>query len=151
MTAQPFWNTAAGWTPARIELLRHHYALGMTPAESADALGGVSRNAVLCKRLRLGLTAQCTEFGGALAGLLGRRFRASEPPPLPCQPLPRMDTSPPWDARPRPLLDRGRRECVWPLGPVSQPGDHRTLFCCAPTVRRRSYCKVHVAIARWKP
>jgi len=152
MTAQPFWTTAAGWTSARVELLVRHYSLGLTCAESADALGGVSRNAVLCKRLRLGLTAQSRDVGGALAGLLsGRRFQAPEPPPLPCHPLPRMDESLPHGARPKPLVDRQPRECAWPLGAASRPGDYRTLFCCAPTLRRRPYCQAHLAIARREP
>jgi len=130
-------------------MLHRHFALGMTAAESADALGGVSRNAVLCKRLRLGLTRRATVSYLDLAGLLaGRRYQAIDPPPLPCRPLPDMDIAPPADARPSPLCGKGRRDCSWPLGPANEPGDYRTLYCCAPKAGRGAYCPVHADLAR---
>jgi hypothetical protein len=152
MSGQPSLEAVGGWTPARIDMLHRHFAAGMTAAQSADALGGVSRNAVLCKRLRLGLSSRPADLVNPLVCLLaGRRFLPTEPPPLPCHPLPDMDLAPPADARPSRLVDKGRHACAWPLGPAEEPGDYRTLYCCAPSVRRRAYCQVHADIARWRP
>ena len=132
-------------------MLYRHFALGMTAAQSADALGGVSRNAVLCKRLRLGLSSASAAPPGSPALLAGRRFQAIDPPPLPCHPLPDMDFAPPPDARPGPLAGKGRRDCAWPLGPAGEPGDYRTLYCCAPRAGRAAYCRTHAELARWRP
>jgi hypothetical protein len=151
MTGKPLPDRAAGWTPDRLDLLHLHFALGMTAAESADALGGVSRNAVLCKRLRLGLSSRGCASGGDLAGVLaGRGYRPTDPPPLPCLPLPVLDVVLPAGARPSPLAGRGRRDCAWPLGPAHQPGDYLTLYCCAPRAGRSAYCPVHADVARWR-
>jgi len=152
MTIQPWLDRVGGWTPARVDLLRHHHTLGMSTTESAEALGGVSPNAVLWERLRLGLSSLGPDAVGALAGFpTGRRLYSIEPPPLPCDPLPDMDCAPPPEARPSLMADRGNRECAWPLGPAGQPGDHRTLYCCAPSANRKSYCAVHAERARWRP
>ena len=151
MSIQPSPDHAGGWTPARIDLLHLHFAQGMTAAESADALGGVSRNAVLCKRLRLGLTRRASVSYLDLAGLLaGRRYQPIDPPPLPCQPLPEMDVALPANARPSRLVAKGRRDCSWPLGPAREPGDYHTLYCCAPRAGRSAYCPAHTDRARWR-
>jgi hypothetical protein len=152
MSGQPSREAVGGWTPARIDMLHRHFAAGMTAGQSADVLGGVSGNAVLCKRLRLGLSSRSDAPAGVLAGLLdGRRYLPTEPPPLPCHPLPDMDLAPPEGARPSRLPDKGRRACAWPLGPAEQPGDYRTLYCCAPSVARRAYCPVHADLSRRRP
>jgi hypothetical protein len=62
-----------------------------------------------------------------------------------------MDHPPPAGARPRPLAGHKSGECLWPLGSAEQPGDWRTLFCCAPAAPRRVYCEVHAARALRAP
>jgi GcrA cell cycle regulator len=151
MIGQPSREAVGGWTPTRIDMLHRHFAAGMTAAQSADALGGVSRNAVLCKRLRLGLSRSDAPAGALAMLLAGGRYLPTEPPPLPCHPLPDMDLEPPADARPSRLFDKGRHACAWPLGPAEEPGDYRTLYCGAPNARRRAYCQAHADIARWRP
>ena len=132
-------------------MLHRHFAMGLTAAQSADALGGVSRNAVLCKRLRLGLTTRAGADCGDLARLLSTsRYRLAEPPPLPCHPFPDMDLPPPPDARPSCLAGKRRDDCSWPLGPTLQPGDYRTVYCCAPRAGRGAYCQAHADLARWQ-
>jgi len=152
MTQASVQNRAGGWTPDRVDMLYRHFAVGLTAGESADALGGVSRNAVICKRLRLGLTTRAVATCGDLAGLLaGRRYQPTDPPPLPCQPLPDMGLTPPLGARPSLLSEKGRRDCSWPLGPACEPGDHQTLYCCAPRAGRGAYCPHHADLARRRP
>ncbi len=44
-----------GWTPERLQTLSSMWEEGHTPSEIADALGGVSRNAVIGRAHRMGL------------------------------------------------------------------------------------------------
>ncbi|RAK68791.1 GcrA family cell cycle regulator [Phenylobacterium kunshanense] len=48
--------TSTSWTPERMEKLRELHAQGLSAAQMAKALGGVSRNSVIgkCSRMRLG-------------------------------------------------------------------------------------------------
>jgi len=57
------------WTDERIEQLRQMWQQGLTASQIADALGGVSRNAVIGKAHRLGLQARPSPVraGDALA------------------------------------------------------------------------------------
>lgn len=154
---------AAGWSPARTELLRAHYALGLSAAVSAQLIGGVSRNAVISKRRRLGLMG-ANPLQSAVRAARGdaRSFGASACPSSfrasPArldddedrgrrEPLPFMDWPAPADAEPRTLAERSPGQCAWPLGPAEAQGDYRTLFCCAPVERGRGYCAAHRARA----
>ena len=47
-----------GWTDERIEQLKQMWQAGMTASQIAEALGGVSRNAVIGKAHRLGLQSR---------------------------------------------------------------------------------------------
>jgi GcrA cell cycle regulator len=143
-----------GWTGRRVALLVDHYRAGLSAANSAALIGGVSKNAVVSKRRRLGLlatvgvgerSADDTSKPRPAVGVRLRPFRG--PPPLPVEPLPEMDGALPPEADPRPLTARRFGECAWPLGPAESPGDYRTLFCSAPTVAGGGYCPTHVARA----
>ena len=145
----PMAPAAEAWTEDRVGLLRYHYDVGLTAAESAVLLGGVTKNAVISKRHRLGLTGQARSLRPTVRPLQKRRpLRPRCEPNFRCEPLPRMDPDPPPYARPRPLAQHQAGECLWPLGPVETPGDWRTLFCCAPVMAERRYCAVHLARAR---
>jgi GcrA cell cycle regulator len=145
-------KAAEGWSDGRVARLREHHALGLTAAESARRLGGVSKNAVISKRHRLGLFSSleraAEEPDRTVRGeRRGARAAFAGPPPLPIEPLPNMDRPPPAGAQPKPLAARGPGQCAWPLGPAEQPGDFRTLFCCAPIEGGRTYCPCHAARA----
>lgn len=143
----------SGWTAERVAALVEHYRRGLSAAESAALIGAVSKNAVVSKRRRLGLLATVA-VGAGLATDSGLRFagpgrgrRLRFPPALPTSPLPKMDGPLPPGARPKRLVERGSRECAWPLGPAREPGDYRTLFCGAPTLGCGRYCESHAARA----
>ncbi len=141
---------ALGWTTERVALLRRHFAVGLTAAESGILLG-VSKNAVISKRTRLGLVGFPRSAGTAVVDRPSGRsstFRMPVEPGFRRLPLPSMDAPPPLDADPKPLARHRRGECVWPLGGAEQPGDWRTLFCCAPAAVGARYCDVHTARAR---
>ena len=146
------------WSPDRVALLHLHYLQGLSAAESARLIGGVSRNAVISKRYRMGLFGRMavrprlkreepTEPGGRV------RYRRLAPREelMAVTPLPAMDLPPPPDARPAALADRPARSCAWPLGPAENPGDANTLFCCAPIAALGPYCAVHRDRARPEP
>ncbi len=143
-------SPADGWSAERIDQLCEHFALGLTAAESAALIGGVSGNAVSLKRLRLGLFVRRTEPHSTLASLFAaRRVRHPiEPPRFRCDPLPAMEAATRPQARPKRLMERRRGECAWPVGPVLAAGDYDSLFCCAPALDRRSYCAAHDALSR---
>lgn len=154
--------TMSAWSPARVALLRLHHALGLSAAVSAELIGEVSRNAVISKRRRLGLVGVCpvaassrTTSGGSSGARNTWLSRLFWTPPggasIARAPLPCMDFPPPPHADPKPLTGRRARQCAWPLGPATAPGDYRTLFCCAPTERGRSFCGVHHALAYPEP
>jgi GcrA cell cycle regulator len=65
------------WTDERIEQLRQMWQQGLTASQIADALGGVSRNAVIGKAHRLGLQARPSPVR---AGETASVEEAAEPP-----------------------------------------------------------------------
>ncbi|MDR3512375.1 MAG: GcrA family cell cycle regulator [Caulobacteraceae bacterium] len=148
-------DSAPTWTEARVVLLVDHYRSGLSASESAGLIGGVSKNAVVSKRRRLGLLATIgpSPRDDCAAAEERRRPRLSSPrlfrgpPPLPVSPLPQMDLPPPADADPKPLAARRTGRCAWPLGPAEEAGDYRTLFCGAPVKAGRGYCATHAARA----
>ena len=144
------FHGAAIWSDARVEQLKLHHAMGLSAALSADLIGGVSRNAVISKRRRLGLVGANPLQAAMRRARRAARicagdglFRLGGPGDLRCEPLPDMDWPPPPDANPRTLADKNAGECAWPLGCAEDAADYQTLFCCAPTGRGESYCPDH--------
>ncbi len=64
-----------GWTDERVELLKKLWADGLSASQIAAELGGITRNAVIGKVHRLGLS------GRAKARPRARRARARRGPP----------------------------------------------------------------------
>jgi hypothetical protein len=138
--------TPTGWTSSRTALLVAHYQAGLSAAESARRIGAVSKNAVISKRRRLGQVAMADV--GRIAGACWAddarqrpRFGAGRvplfrmPPPMPTEPLPRMDGPPPPGASPRRLTERRFGECVWPWVRRRSPARIRR---CSAALRPRS-------------
>ena len=50
-----------GWTDERVELLKKLWADGLSASQIAAELGGITRNAVIGKVHRLGLSGPCQE------------------------------------------------------------------------------------------
>lgn len=155
MRAEPGCDAEPGWSPARTELLRLHYGLGLSASLSAQLIGRVSKNAVISKRRRLGLTGAnplrvtLRATGWTAPGFEAGRLPRFRPPRVEVHgcgaALPAMDAPPLPGTEPKTLALRARGECAWPLGPAEAIGDYRTLFCCAPAEAARSYCSVHRA------
>lgn len=146
----PASSKAKAWSEDRISALSRLWAEGLTAAQIAQRLGGVSRNAVIGKVHRLGL--------GVRGPTAGPRAVAVNPTPRPRPrrlPAPRPGAaigpkvrSP--DVRPEPeapglvddLADLGRHACRWPIGDPKAAGFS---FCGRPSDGR--YCAAHQARA----
>jgi GcrA cell cycle regulator len=149
------------WTEQRIEMLRRLWGQGQTASQIAVALGGVTRNAVIGKAHRLGLTGRPSPIKRDASGaatpkrrLVPRRALQPQPRPmmasmqraLPAQP---QETgaavaSPPPAPQPRNYpparAHGGTKSCSWPMGDPKQSGFH---FCGEPSEPGRPYCANH--------
>jgi GcrA cell cycle regulator len=77
------------WTDERIDTLRTMWEAGQTASQIAEALGGVSRNAVIGKAHRLGLQARPSPVkANEAAAPVGESPVAAPPPPPPPAPEP---------------------------------------------------------------
>jgi GcrA cell cycle regulator len=156
-------DAATGWTDDRVELLTKLWGEGLSASQIAAALGGgVTRNAVIGKVHRLGLSGRAKP--GANAAARPAKPRAVSPTP------PQLDggRTPPRDPEQlmRPTLvveDRWGVEqieipesqrvsimelrdstCRWPLGDPSKPD---FAFCGGRAVSGLPYCGHHCRIA----
>src|ERR1700761_7591782 len=74
-----------GWTDERVELLKKLWQDGLSASQIAKQLGGVTRNAVIGKVHRLGLSGRATPSKPAR-----KVFKAPRPPPRPPSAPPRV-------------------------------------------------------------
>src|SRR5690349_16042292 len=70
----------AGWTAKRIEALGHLHGLGLSAAQIADQIGGVTRNAVVGKLDRLG--KKRTALGRSVSRGLSNKNITPQPRPV---------------------------------------------------------------------
>jgi GcrA cell cycle regulator len=159
---------ASPWTTERIRLLRRRWRQGTRVREIAAELGhGITRNAVISKIHRLGISA-LSPYGGAP----GRRFAANTRPDDRPVHAPRAvcwfrkGPLPAWvvDAKPyvetvsadariprrqrRSLFELSDDTCRWPVG---DPRSSRFFFCGAQPLRNKPYCAEHCARALSAP
>ena len=148
------------WTEQRIEMLRRLWGQGQTASQIAAALGGVTRNAVIGKAHRLGLTGRPSPIKRDAAGgdapkrrPAARRMAVAQQP-KPMMSVPRTNaTSQPNEAAPPPPAPQertrsyparahgaGGKACSWPVGDPKQAGFH---FCGEPAEPGRPYCGAH--------
>ncbi len=149
------------WTDDRITALRKLWAEGHSASQIAKQLGGVTRNAVIGKVHRLGLSGRATpsrpvkrppRLARPKPGFAGERSAPAEqaqpvqvaPAPAPrppvLSPLSPLLTA---DGAPATILTLRDSMCKWPIG---DPADPKFAFCgrkadCGP------YCAEHAAVA----
>jgi GcrA cell cycle regulator len=115
----------SAWTQDRINLLKRLWPEGLSAETIALELGGgLTRNAVLGKVARLGLSEGRT--GGRPRREAAHR-ETPEPPP----------------AGVATILSVRRKDCRWPYG---EPGDAAFSLCGRPS-DRGAFCAAHAAIA----
>jgi len=144
-----------GWTDERVELLKRLWLDGLSASQIAKQLGGVTRNAVIGKVHRLGLSGRATPSKPArpvfkpprparpVAAAPSAPRRIAEPVPAvaatPPRPM-RYEAEAPGSAT---VLTLGAHMCKWPIG---DPSSDNFTFC-----GRRSgegpYCLEHAQVA----
>ena len=133
------------WTAERVELLKIHFAAGLSCREIADDIG-VSRNAVIGKLSRLNLTRE--KAGDARRA--ARTDAANRPRP---RSVPRLqyrrlqaaaNDEPIHNAHRCSLLDLSDERCRWP---ISTPGAADFCFCGNPPIKGLPYCAGHTRLA----
>lgn len=142
-----------GWTDERVELLKKLWLDGLSASQIAKQLGGVTRNAVIGKVHRLGLSGRATPSKPArpvfkaprparpVASVPSAPRRIAEPAATAAAPAPRrFEIEAPGSAT---VLTLGAHMCKWPIG---DPASDNFTFCG----RRSSdgpYCDDHAAVA----
>jgi GcrA cell cycle regulator len=150
------------WTDERVELLKKLWAEGLSASQIAGRLGGVTRNAVIGKVHRLGLSGRATSS------------RSSSPRPRRTH-VPRANRAPSlmfgtrgnvalkphyeaeYDPAPQPLqelviplherasiLTLKEAMCRWPIGDPAEPEFH---FCGRKSCGTLPYCEHHARMA----
>jgi GcrA cell cycle regulator len=151
-----------GWTDERVELLKKLWAEGLSASQIAARLGGVTRNAVIGKVHRLGLSGRATSSrsssprprrthvpranrGSSL--MFGTRGANALKPHYEAEP----DYSPaPLEELVIPLNERAsimtlkEAMCRWPIGDPGEPEFH---FCGRKTCASLPYCEHHARMA----
>ena len=154
-------DAATGWTDDRVEMLAKLWGEGLSASQIAAALGGgVTRNAVIGKVHRLGLSGRAKSGGQAQQRPAKPRAAlpaASDVPRLPVRDAEAgIRPAPPPDARwedeavaiPESqrvsILELRDSMCRWPLGDPSKPD---FAFCGGRAVVGHPYCTHHCRIA----
>ena len=148
------------WTDDRVELLKRLWSDGLSASQIAAEMGGVTRNAVIGKVHRLGLS------GRGKASTPGaqrpRKPRVATPPmaprvnvalaPRPAQPRPVAVAVPelleeevvvPLSERVT-IMELRESMCRWPLG---DPTTAEFRFCGARSITGLPYCTYHARVA----
>jgi len=142
-----------GWTDERVETLKKLWLDGLSASQIAKQLGGVTRNAVIGKVHRLGLSGRATPSQPqrptfktpraprpaiAASPAPRRSIEASMPHPLPA---PILAPEEPGTAT---VLTLGAHMCKWPIG---DPASDSFTFCGRRSDREGPYCTEHARVA----
>jgi GcrA cell cycle regulator len=138
-----------GWTDARVELLKKLWQDGLSASQIARQLGGVTRNAVIGKVHRLGLSGRAAPSKPRRAAFkaprpvrpLRRRASPAAVIPSPKRPLLHIVPEGPGSAT---ALTLGAHMCRWPIG---DPRQESFTFCGRGAAGDGPYCGDHAAVA----
>lgn len=155
------------WTDERVETLKKLWADGLSASQIAKELGGVTRNAVIGKVHRLGLSGRATPSRPPRRAVAPRRPRpavrvrpaapvaAGDGPPTAPTPRTVIQTSS-VKVEPQKLpsgeyatvLTLSDHICKWPIG---DPGDTAFRFCGRKSSATSPYCDAHATQAYQPP
>jgi GcrA cell cycle regulator len=124
------------WTDERVEILKKLWSEGLSASQIAGRLGGITRNAVIGKVHRLGLSGRATTSRSS-----GSRPRAE---PFVSQ-FEELDIP---LAERKTLQDLTECSCRWPIGDPQTPEFH---FCNRNKVQGLPYCEFHARRAFQPP
>jgi len=143
-----------GWTDERVESLKKLWLEGLSASQIAKQLGGVTRNAVIGKVHRLGLSGRAAPSQPQRSVFRAPRParpqqvaaapvapRRPAPAPLPPAPTPAILREEPGSAT---VLTLGAHMCKWPIG---DPATESFSFCGRRSEEDGPYCHDHAMIA----
>ena len=154
------------WTDERVEILKKLWAEGLSASQIAARLGGVTRNAVIGKVHRLGLSGRATpsrvprpkpqrtrepshpskissfRTAGSTALKVDAELDAEPLIEPEAAPLREVEVSPPGERCN--ILQLSDKTCRWPIG---DPGTEEFCFCGSSPKAGQPYCAHHVQIA----
>jgi len=144
------------WTDERVELLKKLWADGLSASQIAAELGGITRNAVIGKVHRLGLSGRAKSPSSSVprarkprsSGHMMRIPRASMRGntalayDYDVEPEPELIEIP--VAQRKTLLELTDKTCRWPIG---DPGGGEFYFCGGESATDLPYCVHHSRIA----
>lgn len=119
------------WTDERVELLKQMWDEGATARQIAEKLGGVSRNAVIGKANRIGLSKPTKSA-------ITRKAKQKE----------RQEETAFISQKGATILSLTTTTCRWPIGHPGEPGFH---FCGVSVSPAQIYCDAHCRIAYQAP
>jgi GcrA cell cycle regulator len=152
------------WTDERVELLKKLWSDGLSASQIAAELGGITRNAVIGKVHRLGLSGRAKSGSGTSprprkprsashmlrigrASIRGNTalahaydFELETEPEL-------IDNIIPIGQR-RTILELNEQTCRWPVG---DPGSSDFFFCGGSAITGLPYCAYHARVAYQPP
>ena len=150
------------WTDERVELLKKLWAEGLSASQIAGRLGGVTRNAVIGKVHRLGLSGRATSSRSssprprrthvpranrAPSLMFGTRGNARSSrntrTELDLAPAPLEELVIPLNERAS-ILTLKEAMCRWPIGDPGEPEFH---FCGRKSCGTLPYCEHHARMA----
>jgi GcrA cell cycle regulator len=150
------------WTDERVELLKKLWQDGLSASQIAGELGGITRNAVIGKVHRLGLSGRAKAPSSSVPRqrkprVASQMFRA---PRTMMRGATALAMQPQYDYEPEPepevienIIPIGQRctlvelsddKCRWPIG---DPGQPDFFFCGGKTTPGVVYCGYHARIA----
>ncbi|MGO4573252.1 GcrA family cell cycle regulator [Microvirga sp. 2TAF3] len=159
-------DAGATWTDERVELLKKLWTDGLSASQIAAELGNVTRNAVIGKVHRLGLSGRAKDKAASPASQRPRKVARAPSAPAPIAPqnrsnvviapIPRPpvveeepeimiedDLAIPMSERVT-IMDLRESMCRWPMGDPTKP---EFRFCGARSITGLPYCTHHARIA----
>jgi GcrA cell cycle regulator len=130
-----------GWTDERVELLKKLWQDGLSASQIAKQLGGVTRNAVIGKVHRLGLSGRATPSKPQRTVFTRRLAEPSTHAPTPVR---YVDEAPGMAT----VLTLQAHMCKWPIG---DPALDNFTFCGRRSEENGPYCHEHAMVAYQPP
>jgi GcrA cell cycle regulator len=138
------------WTDERVEELKKLWSEGLSASQIAKQLGGVTRNAVIGKVHRLGLSGRATPSRPARRPAKPSRPRTTTAVAEPGRAVPTAVPSAPVEPAVLPsgefatVLTLKDSMCKWPIG---DPAQSSFRFCGRKTSASHAYCDAHANMA----
>ncbi|MFN0023902.1 MAG: GcrA family cell cycle regulator [Parvularculaceae bacterium] len=139
------------WNDERVELLKKFWSEGLSASQIASKMGGVTRNAVIGKVHRLGLSGRAAPAKPQRGCEPGRAMRGPAPQEFAAAPIESILDEPEFVAPV--ILSSGDMTtvatlkgnmCKWPIGDPAKDDFH---FCGQSAPTGKPYCAYHAHVA----